>query len=83
MEVDEEDTTRTPKKLKTIKPRNLVQVAKAKGKSKTMKVKGPTFEVQEYTFDSVPEGTMNKYKSKTELLDSYKDVGENTFDEKL
>ena len=48
-----------------------------------MKVKGPTFEVWEYTFDSVPEGAINKYKSKIELLDNYKDGGENSFDGKL
>ena len=48
-----------------------------------MKVKGPAFEIQEYTFDNVPEGTVDKYKSKTELLDKYKYVGENTFYEKM
>ena len=48
-----------------------------------MKIKGPSFEIQQYTFDIIPKGATDKYKSKTELLDRYKDVGEKTFDEKL
>ena len=48
-----------------------------------MKIKGPAFEIQEYTFDKIPEGVRDKYKSKTELLDRYKDVCEKTFNEKL
>ena len=48
-----------------------------------MKVKRPAFENQEYTFDNIPKGMTDKYKSKTELLNKYKDVGEKTFDEKL
>ena len=48
-----------------------------------MKVKGLTFEVEEYTFNSVPKEAVSKYKSKAELLDNYKDVGEKYFDEKL
>ena len=39
--------------------------------------------MQEYTFSNVPKGAVNKYKSKNELLDSYKYAGEKTFDEKL
>ena len=48
-----------------------------------MKVKGPTFEVQEYTFNHVPKESIDKYKSKSKLVDSYKDADENVFDEKL
>ena len=48
-----------------------------------MKVKGLAFEIQEYTFDNVVEGTAYKYKSITEFLDKYKDVGEKTFDENM
>ena len=48
-----------------------------------MKVKSPSFEIQEYTFSIVPKGAINKYKSKNELLDNYKDASENTFNEKL
>ena len=48
-----------------------------------MKVKGPAFEIQEYTFDNIPEGAADKYKSKTKLMDKYKGVGENFSKEKL
>ena len=48
-----------------------------------MKVKGPGFEIQEYTFDNVPKGTTDKYTSRIEVLDKYKDVGENTFHENM
>ena len=41
MDVDEEDTSRTPKKLKTEKPGKLVHAAKAKVRRKTVKFKGP------------------------------------------
>ena len=60
-----------------------VQAAKAKGRKKPVKFKGPTFEIQEYTFDNIPVGIADKYKSKTELLNKYKDVGEKSFDEKM
>ena len=40
-----------------------------------MKVKGPTFEIQEYTFDKILEGAIDRYKSKTELLEKYKGLG--------
>ena len=83
MDVDEEDTTRTPKKLKTEEPGNIVQNEKDKRKRKTVKVKGPSFKILEYTFNSVPKEVVNRYKSKVELLDSYKDAGEKDFDEKL
>ena len=61
----------------------LVKVTKAKGKNKQMKIKGPTFEIQEYTLDKIPEGATDKYKYNTELLDIYKDVGGKNFNEKL
>ena len=83
MDIDEEDIAKTPKKLKTEELGKLVLIAKAKGKKKTLKVKGLDFEVQEYTFNSVPKEVVNRYKSKVELLDSYKDAGEKNFDEKL
>ena len=44
-----------------------------------MKVKGLAFEIQEYTFDKIPKGAIYRYKSKTELLDKYKDVGGEIF----
>ena len=48
-----------------------------------MKVKGPTFEIQDYMFNSVPKEDTNKYKSKVELLNSYRYAGEKDFKEKL
>ena len=48
-----------------------------------MKVKGTTYEIQEYTFDNIPEGTADKYKSKIELMDKYKCVGEKASKEAL
>ena len=84
MDTEEEDTIRTPNKQKIDKAgQQLVQGTKAKGKKKQMKIKGPTFEIQEYTFDKILEGATDKYKSKTELLERYKDMGEKTFDEKM
>ena len=83
MDVDEEDTARTPKKQNIKKPGKHVQVAKTKERKKLVKVKGPKFEIQEHTFDNIPKGTTDKYKSKTGFLNNYKDVGEKTFDEKL
>ena len=83
MDIDEEDTARTPKKKNIEKAWQLVPIKKAKGRNKYVKVKGPAFEIQEYTFDNIPVGTVDKYKSKTELLNRYKDVCEKTFDEKM
>ena len=40
-----------------------------------MKVKGPTFEIQEYISDKILEGATDRYKSKTELLEKYKGLG--------
>ena len=48
-----------------------------------MDIKVPTFEIQKYTFDKIPEGATYRYKSKTKLLHRYKDVGEIFFDENL
>ena len=83
MDIDEEETARTPNKLKIEEPGKLVHIAKAQGKMKTVKFKVLAFEVQEYKFISVPKEVVNKYKSKVELLDSYKYSSEKYFDEKL
>ena len=46
MDIDEEDTAKTPKKQNIEKAgQQLAQVTKAKGKKKQMKIKGPTFEI--------------------------------------
>ena len=75
MDTKEDDTSRTPKKRKVEKAAKRVQVTNGKSKKKQMKVKGPTFEIQEYTFDKIPEGATDRYKSETKLLEKYKDVG--------
>ena len=54
-----------------------------KGKNKYMKIKGPSFQIQEYPFDKIPEGATYRYKSKTELLNKYKYMGWKYFDETL
>ena len=69
MNVDEGDMTRTSKKHKIEEPSKLVLSAKVKGRKKVVKVKDPTFEIQEYTFSSVPKEEVDRYKSKAELLE--------------
>ena len=75
MDSEEEDTSRAHKNKILKKSRQLVHATKDKGKKKQMKVKGPTFEIQEYTFDKILEGAIDRYKSKTELLEKYKGLG--------
>ena len=53
MDVEEEEMTRTPKKQKIEESDELAQSAKVKRKNKIVKVKGPSFTIQEYTFSSV------------------------------
>ena len=60
MDVDEGDTTRTPKKQKTEELGKLVQSEKDKGRNKIVKVKGPTFKTHEYTFGNVPKEAVDK-----------------------
>ena len=50
MDIEEEDTTNTPKKQNLDDAGQLVHAAGGKGKKKQVKVKFPTFEVQEYEF---------------------------------
>ena len=83
MDTEEEDATNTPKKQKLDDARKLVHVAGGKGKKKQLKVKGPAFEVQEYEFSQTPKGSTNIYKSKTELLDKYKENKDITTNESL
>ena len=64
MDIEHRDTKKTPQKKKTKKPCGLVQNAKDKSKKKTVNVKGPTFEIQEYMFDSISKDYVNKYNSK-------------------
>ena len=64
MDIDEEDTTRTPKKKNTETKGKLIQtIDEDKGK-KNMKVTGPTFEVKEYAFAATPADTTSQSKEK-------------------
>ena len=78
MDIDEVDTVGTTKKKNIEKAGQLVPATKAKGRKKHVKVKGPAFEIQEYAFDNIPEGTADKYNYNTELMDKYKGVGESS-----
>ena len=49
MDIEEDYTSKTPKKNKIEEIGKIIQVANVKGKKKKyMKVKGPSFEVKEY-----------------------------------
>ena len=50
---------------------------------KYVKVKGLTFEVQEYAFSQTPKGSTDRYRSKNELLDKYKEIKDITKNESL
>ena len=50
MDTKEEDKSNTQKKQNLEEARKLVHAAGGKGKKKQVKIKGPTFEVQEYEF---------------------------------
>ena len=82
MDVDEGDIARTSKKQKNEESYELMQSAKAKGKEKIVKVKGPSFAIQEYTFNSVPKESASKYKYKAELLGKYREAGKTSFEER-
>ena len=74
------DTSSTPKKQKIGQEGQMVQVNKSnvKGKQKQEKSKVTVLELQEYVFDGV---TPNKYTSKEEWLNTYREVADKTFDE--
>ena len=38
------------------------------GKKKEMKVKGPKFEVKEYSFSETREGSTDKFKTRAEVI---------------
>ena len=61
----------------------LVQVAGGKCKKKQIKVKGPTFKVQEYEFSQPPEGSTKRYRSNTDIFEKYKENKDITMNESL
>ena len=73
MDTTEEDTVKTPKKQKIEETRQIIQVEYVEGKKKHMKVKGPSFEVNEYAFFETPKDSTSQFKTRVELLDKYRD----------
>ena len=82
MDVEERETTRIPKKKKIEELYKLMQNSWAKGRNKMVKVKGPSFVIQEYAFSSVPKEAVRRYKYKSKLLDKYREVGKKDFEER-
>ena len=82
MDVEEGEAARTPKKQKMEEPDEMTPSASVKGKNKIMKVRGPSFVIQEYTFNGVPKEAAGKYKSKTEMLEKYREAGKRAFEER-
>ena len=74
--------TRIPKKQKIEESNKLTQSAQDKGKNKMVKVKRPSFAIEEYAFSSVPKEAVSIYKSKAELLEKYKEAGKRDFEER-
>ena len=60
MDVEEGEASQTPKKKKIEEPDEITSSAGAKGKNKIVKVKAPSFMIQEYTFSSVPKEVAGK-----------------------
>ena len=56
---------------------------KTEGKKNKMKVKWPAFEVKEYSFLETLEGYTDKFKTRAELYDKYRDNRETSLDESL
>ena len=58
-------------------------MTKDKDKKKHMNVKGPTFEIKEYSFSKTPKESADQFKTRAELFDKYKDDKETSMDESL
>ena len=71
-----------PKKKKIEELDEIMPSASANGKNKIVKVEGPSFAIQEYAFGSVPKEATGKYKSKTKLLEKYREAGKKAFKER-
>ena len=69
MEIEEEENLETSKRQNTESEGQLVEVIEASNKKGKGKVKGPSFEIQEYEFSEVSEESSEKLKSKSDLYD--------------
>ena len=83
IETEEEGILETAKNQNIEAEGELVQVVKTKIKKRKVKIKRPTFEMQQYEFLEVPDTSTNKFKYKAALHDKYKDDIETSLDEYL
>ena len=83
METKEEDNSQTSKKQKIDAEGDLLKVTNTESKKRQMKVKGPTFEIKEYAFSKTLEESIDKFKTRAELFDKYRDDKETSMDESL
>ena len=74
MDIEEEDSARTPKKQIIESKGQLVQPTEEDRGKKKMKVTGPAFEVKEYAFADTPVDSTSQFKNKTWLLEKYKET---------
>ena len=73
MQTQEEESSKIAKRQKIEAKGVLVEVVKIESKKKQVKIKGPTFEVKQYKLSEVPETSTDKFKSRFDLYDKYKD----------
>ena len=69
METEEEQRLETTKRQNIDVEGQLVEVTEPEVKKKQGKVKGPTFQVQEYEFSKVPKTPSDNIKSISELYE--------------
>ena len=81
MKIEGEEISEIAKRQKIEVEGELVEVVKTESKKKQGKVKGPSFEVQQYKFSEVPKASSDKFKSIFELYDKYKDDRETSLKE--
>ena len=72
METKEEENPEITKIQKTKFEGQLLEVIEPEVEKNKRKVKGSTFEVQEYEFSEVLETSTNKFKPRADLYDKYK-----------
>ena len=81
METKGEEISETTKRQNIEAGEELVEVVKTRRKKKQVKIKGPSFEVQQYEFLEVPKTSIDKFKSKSDLYDKYMDDREISLNE--
>ena len=61
----------------------LVEVVKDESKKIQVNIKGLAFEMQQYEFSEVPKTSIDKFKSRAELYDKYKNNRDASLDESM